>query len=202
MASNPFTSKLLLEGPLKKYKEGEGTASFILSGRTSYLEKTSKSIYSYVDTAGLPYNFSDFYGKVSLNGVNGSKLNLFGFNFTDQVKYSAPAALNWNSAGAGGSFVLVPDESSVLIDGAFAYSNYKIGDQVEIIMNQSMGTKAVFLGYFLPFIFMMITMLTTFSISKNEALTALFTIMILAIYYLLLFVFKKQISNTFSFKIQ
>jgi sigma-E factor negative regulatory protein RseC len=83
-----------------------------------------------------------------------------------------------------------------------AYSNYKIGDQVEIIMNQSMGTKAVFLGYFLPFIFMMITMLTTFSISKNEALTALFTIMILAIYYLLLFVFKKQISNTFSFKIQ
>ncbi len=132
VASNPFTSKLLLEGPLKKYKEGEGTASFILSGRTSYLEKTSKSIYSYVDTAGLPYNFSDFYGKVSLNGVNGSKLNLFGFNFTDQVKYSAPAALNWNSAGAGGSFVLVPDESSVLIDGAFAYSNYKI-EQPQLI---------------------------------------------------------------------
>ena len=126
LATNPFTSKLLLEGPLTKYKEGKGTASFILSGRTSYLEKTSRSIYSYVDTAGLPYNFSDFYGKVSLNGVNGSKLNLFGFNFTDQVKYEAPAALSWNSAGAGGSFVMVPDESSVLIDGAFAYSNYKI----------------------------------------------------------------------------
>lgn len=126
LATNPFTSKLLLEGPLTKYKEGKGTASFILSGRTSYLESTSRNIYSYVDTAGLPYNFSDFYGKVSLNGVNGSKLNLFGFNFTDQVKYEAPAALNWNSAGAGGSFVMVPDESSVLIDGAFAYSNYKI----------------------------------------------------------------------------
>jgi len=126
LATNPFTSKLLLEGPLTKYKEGKGTASFILSGRTSYLETTSRNIYSYVDTAGLPYNFSDFYGKVSLNGVNGSKLNLFGFNFTDQVKYEAPAALNWNSAGAGGSFVMVPDESSVLIDGAFAYSNYKI----------------------------------------------------------------------------
>ena len=126
LATNPFTSKLLLEGPLTKYKEGKGTASFILSGRTSYLEATSRNIYSYVDTAGLPYNFSDFYGKVSLNGVNGSKLNLFGFNFTDQVKYQAPAALSWNSAGAGGSFVMVPDESSVLIDGSFAYSNYKI----------------------------------------------------------------------------
>lgn len=126
IATNPFTSKLLLEGPLTKYKEGKGTASFILSGRTSYLEKTSKSIYSYVDTAGLPYNFSDFYGKISLNGVNGSKLNLFGFNFTDQVKYLAPAALSWKSTGAGSSFVMVPDESSVLIDGVFAYSNYII----------------------------------------------------------------------------
>ena len=126
LATNPFTSKLLLEGPLTKYKEGKGTASFILSGRTSYLEKTSRNIYSYVDTAGLPYNFSDFYGKISINGNNGSKLNLFGFNFTDQVKYEAPAALKWNSTGAGGSFVMVPDESSVLIDGVFAYSNYKI----------------------------------------------------------------------------
>lgn len=126
LATNPFTSKLLLEGPLTKYEEGKGTASFILSGRTSYLEATSRNIYSYVDTAGLPYNFSDFYGKVSLNGVNGSKLNLFGFNFTDKVKYEAPAALSWNSSGVGGSFVMVPDESSVLIDGSFAYSNYRI----------------------------------------------------------------------------
>ncbi len=126
VATNPFTSKLLLEGPLTKYKEGKGNASFILSGRTSYLEKTSKSVYSYVDTAGLPYNFNDLYGKVSINGVNGSKLNLFGFNFTDQVNFEAPAALKWNSTGGGMSFVLVPDGSSVLIDGNFAYSNYKI----------------------------------------------------------------------------
>lgn len=126
VATNPFTSKLLLEGPLSKYVEGKGNSSFILSGRTSYLEQTSKSVYSYVDTAGLPYNFNDLYGKISINGVNGSKLNLFGFNFTDQVKFDAPAALKWNSAGGGVSFVLVPEGSSVLIDGNFAYSNYKI----------------------------------------------------------------------------
>lgn len=126
VATNPFTSKVLLEGPLSKYVEGKGTSSFIISGRTSYLESTSKSIYSYVDTAGLPYNFNDIYAKISLNGNNGSKMNLFGFNFTDEVKFKAPAALKWNSTGAGTSFVLVPDGSSVLIDGNFAFSNYKI----------------------------------------------------------------------------
>ena len=44
--------------------------------------------------------------------------------------------------------------------------------------------------------------LTTYNITNNEAITGLFTIGILAIYYLLLFVFKKQISNSFSFRIQ
>jgi hypothetical protein len=27
------------------------------------------------------------YGKAQLNGANGSKVNLFGFNFSDGVKY-------------------------------------------------------------------------------------------------------------------
>ena len=126
VSSNPFTSKLILEGPLKKYQEGKSTSSFILSGRTSYLEKTSRSIYSYVDDEGLPYNFTDLYGKLSFNGTNGSKLSLFGFNFTDQVNFKVPASLRWNSSGFGGTFVIVPESSSVLIDGTFAYSSYSI----------------------------------------------------------------------------
>ena len=126
IGSNPFTSKILLEGPLSKYEEGKSTSSFILSGRTSYLERTAKNIYSYVDTAGLPYNFTDLYGKISFNSTNGSKLNLFGFKFTDQVNYKAPAAIAWNSTGFGGSFVVIPGSSSVLVDGSFAYSGYDI----------------------------------------------------------------------------
>lgn len=125
-AVNPFTSKLLLEGPLTKYKEGKSTSSFIVSARTSYLDKTSQNLYSYVDTAGLPYQFTDIYAKLSLNAVNGSKLSLFGFNFTDNVRFDAPAALSWTSSGIGGNFVLVPQAASVLVDGTFAFSNYNI----------------------------------------------------------------------------
>jgi len=127
LSANTFTSKLLLEGPLKKEKEGnDGSSSFLFTGKTSYLDQTSKSLYSNLDSAGLPYSFTDLYGKISMNSASGSKWNLFGFRFTDAVDYGEIADLNWKSSGAGTNFVLVPSGSSVLIDGNFAYSGYRI----------------------------------------------------------------------------
>ncbi|MGI8893391.1 MAG: TonB-dependent receptor, partial [Bacteroidia bacterium] len=124
---SPFTSRLLVEGPIRKARQqGGGNSSFILSTKASFLEETSKVLYEYADTAGLPYNFFDIYGKVSLNADNGSKLNLFGFRFQDDVDYPGIAQLGWNSMGFGTSFVLVPGGSTVLIDGNFAFSNYAI----------------------------------------------------------------------------
>ncbi len=126
-SANTFTSKLILEGPLKKETESsEGSSSFLLSGKTSYLDKTSKSLYSYVDSLGLPYSFNDLYGKLSFNSSGGSKWNLFGFHFADDVNYRFLADLGWKSSGFGTNFVLVPSGSAVLIDGNFAATNYKI----------------------------------------------------------------------------
>jgi hypothetical protein len=127
---SPFMAKGLLEGPLKKQDEaGGGSSSFLFSGKTSYLEQTSKVLYAPiegVDSAGLPFNFTDLYGKISFNGSNGSKVNFFGFSFNDQVKYQAVQDFHWNSYGMGSNFVLVPAGSPVLIEGNFAYSNYAI----------------------------------------------------------------------------
>jgi hypothetical protein len=123
-----FTSKLILEGPLKKATEGgDGSSSFLVAGKTSYLDRSSKTFYSYVDSAGLPYSFNDLYGKISLNSSTGSKFNLFAFHFEDNVKYQHVADLGWKSTGFGTNFVLVPGETSVLIDGNFAYTKYSIG---------------------------------------------------------------------------
>ena len=124
---NPFGSKLMMEGPIKKLTEdGGATVSYVFSGKTSYLEQTSKLLYSYIDTAGLPFNYTDLYGKFSINGTNGSKVNFFGFNYNDQVKYKAVSDLNWNSWGAGTNFMLVPAGSPVLIMGKFNVSDYEI----------------------------------------------------------------------------
>lgn len=127
VGASTFAAKALLEGPLKKQtEEGGGSSSFLLNYRQSYLDQTSKSLYEYVDTAGLPFEFTDIYGKVSFNGANGSKFNLFGFNFTDGVTYQGVSDLGWRNWGAGTNFVLVPSGSAVLIDGVFAISNYNI----------------------------------------------------------------------------
>ena len=48
-----------------------------------------------MDTAGLPFAFNDLYGKISLNSSSGSKVNFFGFNFTDRVNYKEIADLDW-----------------------------------------------------------------------------------------------------------
>jgi hypothetical protein len=127
VSATTFTSKAIIEGPLKKQDDaGGGSSSFLFQGKTSYLDKTSKSLYAYVDSAGLPFTFNDLYGKVSFNGSNGSKVNFFGFRFADQVDYQHIADLNWQNIGFGSNFVVIPGANAALIEGNFAYSKYNI----------------------------------------------------------------------------
>ena len=127
-STSTFTSKLLLEGPLKKATdENDGTTSFIITAKTSYLQESSKLFYSHLDTTPLPFDFTDLYGKISFNSPSGSRFNIFGFHFSDNVDYPSVATLKWNSTGFGSNFVLVPASSSVLIDGNFGYSVYNVG---------------------------------------------------------------------------
>ncbi len=127
VGASTFTCKALLEGPIKKQKEpGDGSSSYLLNFRHSYLDQSSKIFYENVNNGQLPFTFTDAYGKVSFNGSNGSKFNLFGFDFTDGVNYQGISDLSWENWGAGTNFVLVPSGSAVLIDGVFSYSNYDL----------------------------------------------------------------------------
>ena len=122
-----FGSKLNVEGPLVRPKKiGGSSISYIASAKHSYLNQSSKIVYSYIDEEGLPFQYTDLYGKVTFNGENGSKANIFGLYYDDRVKYKAISDLNWNNAGVGGNFLLIPGGSAVLIDGNFAYSAYNI----------------------------------------------------------------------------
>ncbi|MFT6844226.1 MAG: hypothetical protein ACJAUV_000400 [Flavobacteriales bacterium] len=123
---SPFSTKIMMEGPLKKRQENGSSTSFLVSAKQSYLDRSSKLLYSYIDEEGLPFSYTDLYGKITFNGGNGSKFNFFAFNFTDQVKYQAVSDLNWNNFGVGSNFVLVPSGSPVLVEGNFSYSTYGI----------------------------------------------------------------------------
>lgn len=126
IGASVFGAKVMLEGPLKKAKNpDEASVSFIISAKNSYLEHTSKLLYSYASETGLPFNFQDIYGKVSLNAPNGSKVNLFGFSFNDQVNnYQSLSDFGWNSFGGGTNFLVIPGKAPVMIEGNIAYSSY------------------------------------------------------------------------------
>lgn len=121
---SPISAKVLLEGPITKFTEGGASASYIVSYKNSYLDKTANTFYDYAGNDGLPFSFGDLYGKASFISANGTKLNLFGFNFNDRVNYPQ-TKYNWTSTGAGSNFYIIP-EGSTLINGAIGYSQYKM----------------------------------------------------------------------------
>jgi hypothetical protein len=130
VSAGPFEAKALLEGPLRKPTDSTGSISFILAAKTCYLNETSKGLYPYADSSGLPYSFSDLYGKISVNGLNGSKLTFSGFDFNDNASYQNIENYHWNEYGGAATFVIVPGATKTVIDGGLNYSNYNISLQI------------------------------------------------------------------------
>ena len=58
--------------------------------------------------------------------TNGSKLNIFGFNFDDKVDYRDIATYKWKNYGVGTNFLLSLGKVPINIEGTIAYSNYGI----------------------------------------------------------------------------
>lgn len=123
---NTFGTNVILEGPLKRETEKSySTVSYLLTAKNSFLSKSSTIFYPNIE-GGLPFDFLDLYGKLSFNTGTGSKVNVFGFRYDDQVLgYQSIADFHWRNYGVGSNFVLVTGTSSVL-DGTVAYSDYLV----------------------------------------------------------------------------
>jgi len=146
LSANTFGAKLFVQGPLSN----SGKSSFVFSGKTSYLDKSSDILYKYpilyFDKKGLPYSYTDLYGKISSKAKSGSKVSFFGFNFTDQVNYEGISKLNWDSKGIGSEFILIPSGSPVLIEGNFAWSSYNVSLNEPLRIRES-GIQGFNMGF-------------------------------------------------------
>ena len=131
VSASPFLGKVLVEGPIKPLNDDGGSISYLLTAKHSIIDQTAESLYQYppIDSTGLPYSFTDIYGKVSFGAGNGSKFNLFGFNFTDRVDFEGVATYDWTTTGGGTNFTLVPPNSDLILSGTVAYSDYNISLQ-------------------------------------------------------------------------
>ena len=81
VSASPFQLKGLVEGPITPFNpESKASSSFLITGKHSILDKTSQGLYDYAspDSLGLPYAYTDLYGKVSFLSGDGSKVDFFG----------------------------------------------------------------------------------------------------------------------------
>lgn len=79
---------------------------------------------------------------------------------------------------------------------------YKAGDKVEILMEKSLGTKAVFLGYIAPFLLLFFTLIVALNIFESQGIAGLISIGILIPYYFILYFNRKALKKTFTFRLK
>jgi len=127
---NPFTANLQYDGPLYRDSASGFAITNVFSYRTSYLDKTSKSLYSgFSDQLknGLPFSFNDFYGKATFHLGGGNKVSVFGMYNDDKAGLGGLSNFEWKQSGYGANFLLLPSGTSTIIDATMAFSRYDIG---------------------------------------------------------------------------
>lgn len=84
----------------------------------------------------------------------------------------------------------------------FDYSNqYKVGEEVNVILKQSLGFRALFLGYVLPFLLVLTILIVLTIVTNDEAVAGLSALSVLVPYYLILYLVKDKIKKQFTFSI-
>ena len=77
---------------------------------------------------------------------------------------------------------------------------WAVGDEVEVMVQQKMGWKAVVLAYLLPFFVMLAVMLIGNAIwAVREEILGTAALCAMALYYLVLGMFKNKLQKEFSF---
>lgn len=79
---------------------------------------------------------------------------------------------------------------------------WKPGDQVMVRMDESLGWKAVMMGYVFPLILLVLFILVFLYWLDHEGLAALLSLLMLVPYYVLLYVFRKRLKKEFSFRVE
>ena len=87
-----------------------------------------------------------------------------------------------------------------VLDADKPLSEYKVGDEVEVMVQQKMGWKAVVLAYLLPFFVMLAVIFIGNALwNVREEILGTIALCAMALYYLVLGMFKDKLQKEFSF---
>jgi sigma-E factor negative regulatory protein RseC len=107
-----------------------------------------------------------------------------------------------SSCHAKGACTIADVEEKIIEADIDPSENRKPGEQVMVKMEESLGHKAVLMGYVLPLIVLVGSIILFLSIIKHEGLAALLSILMLVPYYFTLYLFRKRLRKEFRFRIE
>ena len=97
----------------------------------------------------------------------------------------------------------VADESQkIIMVPTDPYAGYKVGDEVFVMLKRSMGMKAVWISYVIPLLILMILILSLSSVTVHEVYAGLAAIGGVALYYLVIYLFRDKLAKDFVFYIK
>lgn len=82
------------------------------------------------------------------------------------------------------------------------YASYGVGDEVEVLLKATMGLKAVWLAYFVPLLVLMGVVLGLIGLGVPEVFTGLSALGAVALYYLVLYLFRDKLKKVYIFTIK
>ncbi|HLN56144.1 MAG TPA: SoxR reducing system RseC family protein [Bacteroidales bacterium] len=91
------------------------------------------------------------------------------------------------------------EEKTVEVKGNY---NVSPGDTVNVLMSRSMGFTALALGYILPFMVVLLMLITLVSLKVPELTAGLISLGALLPYYLILYLFRERLSEKFVFTLK
>jgi len=95
----------------------------------------------------------------------------------------------------------VSDIDNKVIDVINPGIKFDKGQKVKIAFEKALGPLALFIGYLLPFILLMLVLIITLIITKDEVFAGISSICSVGVYYMLLILFRKRLKDTFTFRI-
>jgi positive regulator of sigma E activity len=78
---------------------------------------------------------------------------------------------------------------------------FSVGEWVQVTMSGTMGSKALLLGYFIPFVLLISTLVTLSAYGLPDWIVGLASLLILIPYFIFLYIFRERLRRTFSFSI-
>ncbi len=128
LGMDPFAGELAIHGPL--VKSNQLVWKFLVNGRQSWIDRLDDPFYKNVP-GGIPFKFTDVLLKSIVEASKGTSLSATYFRSTDEARIQNQESVQWKNEGFGLNMQILPKNTSMLMGGRFAISNYHIVDNTK-----------------------------------------------------------------------